>query len=461
MTLTSEKNLIQIAKNRGFSIEIADGDFGENVDHRLLYQAGLDNEAMPIVVFSECYLPDEKLVDYDLLVEKIKKKFNDLVESDYTIVYFASSEVQKPSWTWLINTYHLLDRKFKKNLKHMYLVHPSTWTKILLNTFGTIISNKFYSKLVYVDNLEQLNHLIPTKHMSIPESVIEYDSKLDHSAYKTPIVKTVAEIKSKNAQKTLFGANVSDIVTTPKNSEVQTLPLKVATWLLILHKNGTFTKNIFRHRPTLFNLTTLRHKIQANPNVSSYELDTESCGYHNDIHAVASLLKLFFYELQPPIFNRSLVEIVKDLPVAESKEDIADISVALDLERDRIDFIKSKILPEIPAEYRQLLAHLFCVLNNISHNSQDNKMTAHSLAMVWAPILIDWDNIDNNTCLQMTSVCPAIPSVGSIIQNIIQYFYIIFSDEIHAILDVEYIHSETLMAQMENALNQQLSIYRN
>jgi hypothetical protein len=37
----------------------------------------------------------------------------------------------RPSFEWLKFVYSLFSRKYKKNLKAMYVVHPTMWTKVI------------------------------------------------------------------------------------------------------------------------------------------------------------------------------------------------------------------------------------------------------------------------------------------------------------------------------------------
>ncbi|KAH7940228.1 hypothetical protein HPB52_022548 [Rhipicephalus sanguineus] len=64
------------------------------------------------------------------------------VESDYTLVYFhhGLSSKNKPSLGWLWTAFRAFDRKYKKNLKALYLVHPTGFVKILYQLFRPYIS---------------------------------------------------------------------------------------------------------------------------------------------------------------------------------------------------------------------------------------------------------------------------------------------------------------------------------
>lgn len=42
-----------------------------------------------------------------------------LVESDYTVVFFAAGSRHTPGWNWVWKAYRSLSRKYRKNLKRL------------------------------------------------------------------------------------------------------------------------------------------------------------------------------------------------------------------------------------------------------------------------------------------------------------------------------------------------------
>lgn len=97
------------------------------------------------------------------------------VHDDYVIVYFHQglNEANKPSIQFLWNSYKELDRNFRKNLKRLYVVHP-TWTiRVIWNLVKRFISDKFKNKLLYVSSLEQLGQELGQYNLKLPENIIE------------------------------------------------------------------------------------------------------------------------------------------------------------------------------------------------------------------------------------------------------------------------------------------------
>jgi hypothetical protein len=63
------------------------------------------------------------------------------VENDYTLVYFHNglNSSNKPSLSWLWQAFKAFDRKYKKNLKALFLVHPTNFIRIIMQLFKPVI----------------------------------------------------------------------------------------------------------------------------------------------------------------------------------------------------------------------------------------------------------------------------------------------------------------------------------
>ncbi|KAJ1654885.1 hypothetical protein GGF38_004865 [Coemansia sp. RSA 25] len=126
-----------------FKASVMQGDDGgrllDYVNSKVIFQAGVDFESRPMVVFSASGLPSPAKVDYDRLLNLIIFRLDQFVESDYTVVMLTSGAQHNPSWNWLTKAYRRLDRKYRKNVKRVYVVHPSTWSKVVFQIFGKIV----------------------------------------------------------------------------------------------------------------------------------------------------------------------------------------------------------------------------------------------------------------------------------------------------------------------------------
>eukprot|EP00918_Siedleckia_nematoides_P070228 GHVU01153197.1.p1 GENE.GHVU01153197.1~~GHVU01153197.1.p1 ORF type:complete len:321 (-),score=44.79 GHVU01153197.1:3039-3878(-) len=134
-----------------------------------------------IIVFAGCYLPDRSRLDYQYVMDHlflyVVSTLELLVVDDYMVVYFhgATPKNKMPSFRWLRRCYDLIDRRLKKNLKALLIVHPTFWLKTVVWMTRFFISSKFTSKLKYVKSLQHLTEAVPTEYIFIPDEVKQYD----------------------------------------------------------------------------------------------------------------------------------------------------------------------------------------------------------------------------------------------------------------------------------------------
>ncbi|KAB0396930.1 hypothetical protein E2I00_009845, partial [Balaenoptera physalus] len=102
-----------------------------------------------------------------------------LVAEDYMIVYLngATPRRRMPGIGWLKKCYQMIDRRLRKNLKSLIIVHPSWFIRTVLAISRPFISVKFINKIQYVHSLDDLEQLIPMEHVQIPECVLQYEEE--------------------------------------------------------------------------------------------------------------------------------------------------------------------------------------------------------------------------------------------------------------------------------------------
>ena len=68
------------------------------------------------------------------------------VEQDYSLVYFhhGLNSKNKPPLSWLWQGYRAFERKYKKNLKALYLVHPTNFIKLTFQLFKPVIRYRIF-----------------------------------------------------------------------------------------------------------------------------------------------------------------------------------------------------------------------------------------------------------------------------------------------------------------------------
>ncbi|XP_055385260.1 putative uncharacterized protein DDB_G0282133 [Condylostylus longicornis] len=136
-----------------------------------------------IVMFCACHLPDKSRADYHYVMDNlflyVIKTLEQLVTEDYVLVYLhgGSSRRNVPPFPWLKKCYQLLDRRLRKSLKNLYLVHPTFWLKSVVWMTRPFVSSKFWRKLIYVRTLEELYSMVSVEKTAIPDKVKTYDAK--------------------------------------------------------------------------------------------------------------------------------------------------------------------------------------------------------------------------------------------------------------------------------------------
>ncbi|XP_063001807.1 bcl-2/adenovirus E1B 19 kDa-interacting protein 2-like protein isoform X1 [Elgaria multicarinata webbii] len=147
------------------------------ISHGGYYGEGLN----AIVMFAPCYLPDSTIPDYPYVMGNLFRyiigTLELMVAENYMLVCLngATPRSKLPSFTWIKECYQTIDRRLRKNLKTLIIVHPTWYVRALMAVFRPFISSKFSRKLQFVDSLEELAQRIPLDQVHIPDSVRQLD----------------------------------------------------------------------------------------------------------------------------------------------------------------------------------------------------------------------------------------------------------------------------------------------
>uniref|UniRef100_A0A914Y2H9 CRAL-TRIO domain-containing protein n=1 Tax=Panagrolaimus superbus TaxID=310955 RepID=A0A914Y2H9_9BILA len=187
--LTPADNQHQFLESENFEQELGttglEDPFSENFSdiarHNIVevHSQG-DLVARPIIVVYAYRLPPNKEFDHQKFLRYLQHTLDKFVDLDYSIVYchYGLRSNNKPPLKWLIQAYQVLDRRYKKNLKALFLVHPSTFIRIVWNIFKPFISLKFERKVHYVNYLHELNTYIRIAQLNLPQVIIDHDMSL-------------------------------------------------------------------------------------------------------------------------------------------------------------------------------------------------------------------------------------------------------------------------------------------
>ncbi|KAF2071712.1 hypothetical protein CYY_006973 [Polysphondylium violaceum] len=318
-----------------------------------IYPAGKDNLGRTVIVIIASHLP-VKETDMDRVLLYTISIMDPVVEEDYVLVYVHTNmnNSNKPTFSWMKKVYTIFNRKYKKNLKGLYIVHPTTWIKFTLGLFKHFLSSKFWRKLAYIDDLADLFSKFPREQLGLPNSIMTHRP----SGKKLP---------------PLFGAPLEDVVNRPDNTS--DIPMIFEKGLSYLERRGLQVEGIFRLSGANSQIKSLRQGFDAGEDVDLEDVE--------DVHTVAGLLKLYLRELPTPLFPfdtySSFIEISKD--TGSSKQ-------------EKIENIKF-LFSLLPPANKALAKSLFRFLSKVIENAHINKMNSVNLSIVFAPNLLkDKDN---------------------------------------------------------------------
>ncbi|KAG0049232.1 hypothetical protein BGZ83_005931 [Gryganskiella cystojenkinii] len=312
-----------------------------------------------MVVLCACNLPDPNKVDYDTILRVILAQLEQFVENDYTVVMFSGGVVHRPGWGWLFKAYRSLNRRYKKNLKALYIVHPSTWPRLILGTMNAIISPKFGQKVHYIDTLSHLAKVVPLNQINIPGAVYQHNLQFEDTI-------TLPGDQQDSTHR-VFGAPLERLM--GPNGE-QGLPKFVQDCISNLITNGLYVEGLFRRSPSSAMLKQVRAAYDRGNPVNLVEYD---------IHISAVLLKLFLRELPDPIFPVSVYPVLQENKRGDNGHGEP---------KTLIDFIRSEVLSQVTHNNMILMMEVFRLLKMVADRHESNKMTAYNLAVVMTPNMV-------------------------------------------------------------------------
>jgi Rho GTPase-activating protein 1 len=326
-------------------------DFTEFQQYRMLYQAGVDFSNRPIIVLIGSRVPAKK-ISLDMFILYTLSTMDPIVEKEYSIVYVHSgmTSENKLSFSWLRKVSSMFTRKYKKNLKQLFIIQPTFFVKTVFGLFRPFISSKFWKKLVYIDDIkQQLSKYMNIQQLMLPDDVLQ--STLKRSGAKAD-------------EHQIFGVKLEEVMLHPLNKDKK-VPFIVEKALLYVEQHGLQTEGIFR-------LSGNSNKIQEMKKLIDKGQDVKFSDEF-EAHAIAGLLKLYFRELPDPLFTFALYN---DIVACHAE---GDDDKCLELLRG--------VLAKLPEVNRLTLKRLMYTLEIIA-GSAVTKMTPVNLSIVFAPNLL-------------------------------------------------------------------------
>eukprot|EP00727_Mastigamoeba_balamuthi_P005298 m51a1_g14767 putative rho gtpase-activating protein 1 (476) ;mRNA; r:371231-373160 len=311
-----------------------------------LYTSGFDAEGRTIVVFVGCNMP-ARTVSLDRVFLFILRTMDKVVESPYVLVYIHAnmSSANRPSFGWMRRVYGLFNRKYKKNLKHLYVVRPTTWLKMVFGLFRPFLSQKFWRKLTYVESLTGIWDYLSPQQLHLPASVVRMETQMQP----------------------LFGESLESVLANPSNRNCR-VPIVVNDCIGYCMDNALETEGLLRVTGDRAVISELRMAYDAGQLV-----DITPC---LDPHSIAGLLKMFLRELPVPLLTYDLFD-----PLLVPMQDPS-------LNDDQRCAAVKDVLTRLPEPNKLLLWHICLFAYELSRHSAVNKMTVENISVCLGPTLI-------------------------------------------------------------------------
>lgn len=360
---------------------------------------GKDDEGRPCIYFipelarkllsgqcSESVLLRKMILLFILTTDEVAKEEYSVVYGYSSISWITQSMIHK-------EYYHILPKRFKKNVSTFYILHPQFSIHVFFKFAKLYIGTKFFKKLHYVHTIAAFQALIPPHSLTFPPEFLQWE-----------------EINVKNASITQVMPDLTSIfdvaLVAPR------LLVRCANFII---NSGFDREGLFRISgdPVLFALAKermrcncgkeilfsspddeglragptddsasrrLASKIMSGGSVShSYADPVQSQILITDVDTAAQLLKAMLRELPVPVFTfeafHTIIKITEQfMGGSMHKQTWKDyVYIAID---------------SMPFEHSKTLQFLLKFMAAVTRKSADNKLTPETITLVFGPTLM-------------------------------------------------------------------------
>eukprot|EP00035_Acanthoeca_spectabilis_P001265 m.78833 g.78833 ORF g.78833 m.78833 type:complete len:406 (+) comp10751_c0_seq1:837-2054(+) len=347
-------------------------DFSDMESYGIITIGGTDKIGSPVFCFKAALMPTDPRCDFDKLLRYMKKVMEQIVEADYSIVYLhhGLNSKNKPQLSWLKKVYGGFERKYKKNLKALYIVHATMFVKTVITFIKPFISKKFGKKIHFCQELADLNERVFVDKLGVPPLVAQYDAEVTAKKAEK------AAKKGKNSEgggklcdpaTLVFGAELADMKAV-NDAGIPHLVDDIIEYITT-EEGGITSEGIFRRSVALGKVRELKERYNGGERVDLKEV--------NDAQMAAVLLKSFFRELATPLLTFELYEDFLNLTqIAEAEAKLAAYK---------------EVIGRLPERNVAVLRRLTLFLREVTKHEPVNKMSINNLSIVFGPNLL-WSN---------------------------------------------------------------------
>ncbi|XP_067285531.1 rho GTPase-activating protein 27 [Pseudorasbora parva] len=281
------------------------------------------------------------------------------------------------------------DKSSKKNVLELksrnngeYLIQYDTesiisdWHKVILDTINQLDldqhhsedEDEFYEKPSSLDREEKSfdkRTMSNASRLPSSSSTADADQKKVRTKLKKFLLKrpTLQSVKDKGyIRENVFGCHLHNLC----NQERTRVPSFVEKCIRAVEKRGLGIDGLYRVSGNLAVIQKLRFKADHE------DLDLEEGNW--DIHVITGALKLFFRELQEPLFPYNLFnDFICGIKIPDYYNKIAHMR---------------NVVRSLPAPNRDTMEALFSHLRKVIQHGDENRMTVQNVAIVFGPTLL-------------------------------------------------------------------------
>uniref|UniRef100_A0A4W4FRK4 Rho GTPase activating protein 27 n=1 Tax=Electrophorus electricus TaxID=8005 RepID=A0A4W4FRK4_ELEEL len=251
------------------------------------------------------------------------------------------------------------------------------WHKVIIDTIRLLDEEEISEKSSSIDKEDRSGVFIDKQRMSngnwgeesgrhfSSNSTTEADPKKVRSKLRKFLLKrpTLQSVKDKGyIRENVFGCHLQTLCA----QEKRTVPTFVEKCIWTVERRGLGVDGIYRVSGNLAIIQKLRFKADHE------DLNLEEG--HWDIHVITGALKLFFRELQEPLFPYShFNSFVQGIKIPDYNSRVSYMS----------DLVKS-----LPVPNHDTMEALFSHLRKVIEHGEENRMTVQNVAIVFGPTLL-------------------------------------------------------------------------
>ncbi|PIO62977.1 RhoGAP domain protein [Teladorsagia circumcincta] len=259
--------------------------------------------------------------------------------------------------------------RFKKNLKALYVVHPTRFIRILWGLFRPFISSKFEDKFHYVTCIKELEEALSVARLNLPQPIRTHDEQLQIGSGQASGDNRSQTPPTPPRPTQQFGVSLEFILSHNPDHDV---PPIVTELIEFLTKHALDVEGIFRKSANVGSIRRLQERINRGEHID-FENDPEYVDNHYVacIHA-SVLLKTFLRSLGEPVTTNALYPSLAALAEIPKKEKTPAVKEFVAL---------------LPRPNHLLLQKVVHFLTLVAANHKVNLMTANNLSVVFGPNL--------------------------------------------------------------------------